>query len=93
MTFPGCIKCRANALSLPSSFILAAEQTNFNMRRVHSIFGPLFSLDHSFIIYSFLQDQLALEASSWMFYSCSNIRNCFLPLVRLTEQGFFSSCH
>ena len=92
MTFPGSIKGRANALSLSSSLILAAEQTNINMRRAHPILGPLFSLeDHSFIIYSFLVDQLVLEASSWKLNSCSNIRNCFLPFVRLTVQGYLSS--
>ena len=80
MTFPGSIKDCEKALLLSSSLILAAEQTNFNMRRAYSIFGPLFSLeDHSFIIYSFLLDQLVLEASSWMLNSCSNIRKCFLP--------------
>ena len=94
MTFPGSIKGRANALSVSSLLILAVEQTNINMRRAHSIFGPLFSLeDHSFIIYSFLHDQLVLEASSWMLNSCSNIHNCFLPFVRLTVQGSLSSWH
>ena len=94
MTFPGSIKGRATALSVSSSLILAAEQTNINMRRAHPILGPLFSLeDHSFIIYSFLIDQLVLEASSWMLNSCSNIRNCFIPFVRLTVQGFLSSCY
>ena len=89
MTFPGNIKGCVNALYISFSLILAAEQTNINMRRAHPIFGPLFSLeDHSFIIYSFLLDQLVLEASSWMLNSCSNIRNCFLPFVRLTVQGF-----
>ena len=82
MTFPGNIKGHTNTLSPSSSLILAAEQTNFNMGRAHSIFGPFFSLeDHSFIIYSFLLDQLVLEASSLMLNSCSNIRNCFLPFV------------
>ena len=82
MTFPGNIKGRANAISRSSSLILAAEQTKFNMRGAHSIFGPLISLeDHSFIIYSFLLDQLVLEASSRMLNSCSNIHNCFLPFV------------
>ena len=92
MNFPGNIKGYENALSLSSSLILAAEQTNFNMKRAHSIFGPLFSReDHSFIIYSLLLDQLVLVASSWLLYSCSNIRNCFLPFVRLTVQGYISS--
>ena len=91
MTFLGSIKGCANALSASSSLILAAEQTNINMRRAHSIFGPLFSLDHSFIIDSFLLDQLVPEASSWMLNSCSNICNCFFPFVRLTVQGFLSS--
>ena len=87
--FPRQYKSCVNALSVSSWFILAAEQTNIKMRRAHSIFGPLFSLeDHSFIIYSFLLDQLVLEISSWMLNSCSNIRNCFLPFVRLTVQGF-----
>ena len=89
MTFPGRIKGHANTLSLSSSLILAAEQTNINMRRAHPIFEPLFSWeDHSFIIYSFLLDQLVFETSSWMLYSCSNICNCFLPFVQLTVQGF-----
>ena len=62
MTFPGSIKGRTNALSLSSSLILVAEQTNINMKRAHPNFGPLFSLEnHSFIIYSFLLDQLVLE--------------------------------
>ena len=82
MTFPGSIKCHANTLSASSSLVLAIEQTNITMRRAHPIFGPLFSLeDHSFILYSLLLDQLVLEASSWMLYSCSNICNCFLPFV------------
>ena len=89
MTFLGGTKGRANALSLSSSLILATEQNNINMRRAHSIFGPLFSLeDHSFIIFSFILAQLVLEASSWILNSCSNIRHCFLPFVRLTVQGF-----
>ena len=92
MTFPGSIRGRANALSLSSSLILAAEQTNVNMRRANPIFGPLFSQEnHSFIIYSFLLDQLVLESPSWMLYSGFNIRNCFLPIVRLTVQGYLSS--
>ena len=94
MTFPSNIKGCVNAFSFSSSLILAAEQTNINMRRAHPILGPLFSLgDHSFIIYSFLLDQLVLKTSGWMLYSCSNIRNCFLPFVQLTVQGFLSSCH
>ena len=93
MTFPNSIKGHANALSLSSSLILAAEQTNINMR-AHPIFGLLFSLgDHSFIIYSFLLDQLVLKTSSWMLNSCSNIRNCFLPFVQLTVHGFLSIFH
>ena len=92
MTFPGSIKSRANALLSSSSFILAVEQTKFNIGRAHSIFGPLFSLeDHSFIIHSFLRDQLVLEAASWMLNSCFNISNCFLPFVRLTVQVYLSS--
>ena len=67
MTFPGSIKGSANALSVSSSLILAAEQTNINMERTHPIFGLLFSLgDHTFIIHSFLLDRLVLEASSWI---------------------------
>ena len=94
VTFPGNIKGCVNALSGSSSLILAAKQTNINMKRAHPIFGPLFSLeDHSFIIYSFLLDQLVVKVSSWMFYSCSNIHNCFLPFVQLTVQGYLSSCH
>ena len=91
MTFSGNIKgcvtlSLSLSLSLSFSFILAEEQININMRRAHSIFGPLFSLEnHSFIIYSFLLDQLILEASSWMLYPCSNICNCFLPFVQLTQ--------
>ena len=64
ITFPSGMEGRTSVLTLSSSLILAAEQTNFNMRRPHSIFGPLFSLDHSFIIYSFLLDQQDLEASN-----------------------------
>ena len=94
MTFLSSIKGCANALSVSSSLIPAAEQTNISIRRVHLIFGPLFSLeDHSFIIYSFLLDQLVLEASSWMLNSCSNVHNRFLPFERLTVQGSFSSWH
>ena len=61
MTFPGTIKGRANALSLSSSLILAAEQTIFNEESTfnHGPFG-----DHSFFIYSFFLDQLVLETSS-----------------------------
>ena len=36
---------RAIALSVFSSLILAAEQTNINMRGAHLILGPLFSLE------------------------------------------------
>ena len=36
MTFPGSIKGRAITLSVSSSLILAAEQTNINMRRALS---------------------------------------------------------
>ena len=92
--FPGQYK-RLHKHSLTLFLIhLAAEQTNVNMRRVHPICGPLFSLkDHSFIIYSFLLDQQVLDTSSWMLNSCSNIRNCSLPPVRLTVQGFLSSWH
>ena len=72
MTFLGSIKGHANALSVSSSLILAAEQTNINIGRAHPFFGQLFSVeDHSLIIYSFLLDQLVLKASSWMLYSCS----------------------
>ena len=46
--------------------------------------------NHFFIIYSFLLDQLILEASNWMFNSCSNICNCFLRFVQLTVQGISS---
>ena len=81
MTFPGNIKGCVNALSLSSSLILAAEQTNINMRRAHPIFGPLFSLeDHSFIIYSFLLDQVDIEASSWMLSSLYTTHSTGLSL-------------
>ena len=87
--FPGQYKrlCKALLTSLPHSLL---QQNRPSLtRRAHSIFGSLFSLeDHSFILYSFLLDQLVPETSSWMLYSCFNIRNCILPFVRLTVQGY-----
>ena len=64
------------SLSLSSSRTdqLQQEESAFN------IWTIVFSRDHSFIIYSFLLDQLVLEASSWMLNSCSNICSCFFPL-------------
>ena len=43
--------------------------------------------DYSFVIYSFLLDQLDLETSGRMLNSCSNIHNRFLQFLRLTVQG------
>ena len=51
------------------------------MSRAYSIFGPLLFLeDHSFIIYSFLLDQLVLEASSWMIIPALTSTTAFVPL-------------
>ena len=81
MTLPGSIKGHETALSVSSSLILAAEQTNFNMRRAHPIFGPLFSQeDHSFIIYSFLLDQLVLKLQVGCLIPALTSATIFFPL-------------
>ena len=43
MTFPGGIKGRTNTLSLSSSFILAAEQTNFELESAFNLWTIIFS--------------------------------------------------
>ena len=92
--FPGQYK-RLCKRSLPLFLTPSSNRTDQLWRGERfQFFWLLFSLEnHSFIIYSFLLDQLILEASSWMLYSCSNIRNCFLPYMRLTVQGYHPSWH
>ena len=93
--FPGQYK-RLCKRSLPLFFIHSSSRTDqlWRWERIQ-FFGPLFSLeDLSFIIYSFHLDQMVLEASSWMFYSYSNIRSCLSSLCTThSTEFFFSSCH
>ena len=87
MTFPGNIKDGVNARSLLLTYFLSRTDRPYLphlISRPPSTWGKLIQFmdrcflgNHSFIIYSFLVDQLILKALNWMFNSCSDISNSF----------------
>ena len=85
ITFPGDIKgCVTRSRALFPCLIPAADRLHKNEKSAFNIWATVSLGDHSFIIYSFLLDQLDLETSGWMLNSCSDLRNSYLLFVRLT---------
>ena len=79
-------------LSSSTPSIPAAEYTTIDIERAHPVLGSLFLLGfHSFIVYSFLLDQLVLETSIWMFNSCSTIYNCPSSIICTTHSRLFNA--
>ena len=68
----------------------AADRPHQNEESTFNIWATVPLADLSYIIYSFLLDQLELKTSGWMLNSCSDICNCFLLFVQLTVQGISS---
>ena len=82
VTFPGNIKGLVNTLSI--SFFDWHQQQTDHEESAFNIWATVPLGDYSFIIYSFLLDQLDLESSGWMPNSCSDSSNSFLLFVLLS---------
>ena len=85
--FPGQYKRLCNALL---SSLFSTDRPHQYEESAFNIWATVPLGDRSFIIYSFLLDQLDLKTSGWMLNSSSNICNHFLLFIRLTVQEISS---